>query len=387
MAKVSTYLDTRRQKADGKFPLKFAVSSCRGTRILYPIGIDIESKYWNGHEVVRHESRLLYNQLIGYKRLEIERTLLEVETHGPITSQQILKRVVENALAGRTKSATYPVTDAFEAKMRILRKESNKDFYRRTLDAIAEFAPLDGLMMKDISYGWVCEFEAHLRKHNKTNTVSIILRTLRAVFNHLIKSEEIEADCYPFRKFSIKQEETRKLALTVEQLRKIRDAGTRASDIFMLMFYLIGINAADLCRLKEITPDGRIEYRRMKTGRMYSIKVEPEAMAIIEKYRGQDWLINIFDRRKNPNADHRTFMYKMNKQLKKITPGVSTNCARHSWATISQDLDMPIEVTTAGMGHSYGSKTTAIYIKPNRKKVDDANRRIIDYVNEDLSTR
>ena len=63
----------------------------------------------------------------------------------------------------------------------------------------------------------------------------------------------------------------------------------------MLIFYLAGINAVDLFHLKEIT-NGFIEYRRAKTGRLYTIRVEPEAMEIIERYRGKNYLLNILDR-------------------------------------------------------------------------------------------
>lgn len=383
MAKVSTYLDTRREKEGGKFPLKFSVSYGRGVRILYPAGLDIEAKHWNGHEVVRHENRLLYNQLLGRKRLEIEFALLEAEARRVTLNPATLKRVVENALAGRGKAATYPVADAFKEAMARQLKPSTRAIYQRCLDAIGAFTPLDTLMMRDVDYRWLCSFEAFLRQHNGTNTVSILLRSMRAVFNHAVKTEAVEPDCYPFRTYSIKQEETRKRALSLDQLRTIRDHGSRASDIFMLSFYLIGINMADLCCLTGITADGRIEYRRSKTGRVYSVKVEPEAQAIIDRYRGERFLINIFDRRKNPNADHHTFMFKVNKQLKEIVPGISTYWARHTWATLAADLDIPNETIAAGLGHSFGNKVTAIYIKPNRKKVDEANRKVIDLLNAD----
>ncbi|MBE9488452.1 MAG: hypothetical protein IMY73_04630 [Bacteroidetes bacterium] len=51
----------------------------------------------------------------------------------------------------------------------------------------------------------------------------------------------------------------------------------------------------DLVNLKEIT-NGRIEFSRAKTKRLYSIKVEPEAIEIIERYKGKEHLINIMDR-------------------------------------------------------------------------------------------
>ena len=378
MAKVSFYLDTRRAKAGDLYPLKFSVS-VRSVRIFYPTGIDLAAKHWNGHEVIRRSDALLLNQLLGYKKLEVERALLDIGGTRSYTVES-LKRAVERALDGRGKGAKLLCRDGFAAKMKLLQTAGNRAIYQRTLDAIGAYSDLDTLTMKDMDYAWLCDFDAHLRKTYKTNGVAIVMRTLRAVFNHLIKAEEIEADCYPFRRFSVKQEETRKRALTLDQLRTIRDHGSRAADFFMLTFYLIGINIVDLCNLKAITPDGRVEYRRAKTGRLFSIKVEPEALEIINRYRGDEWLVNIFDRRRNKNADHHTFMYKMNKQLKQIIPGISTYWARHTWATFAAELDVPIEVISQGLGHSFGSKTTAIYIKPNPRKVDEANRKVIDYV-------
>lgn len=68
-------------------------------------------------------------------------------------------------------------------------------------------------------------------------------------------------------------------------------------NFFMLIFYLIGIgiNIIDLCNLKkEQLVNGRIEYIRAKTHKLYSIKVEPEAQSIIDKYKGDEYLLNIF---------------------------------------------------------------------------------------------
>jgi hypothetical protein len=55
----------------------------------------------------------------------------------------------------------------------------------------------------------------------KINSRSINLRNIRAVFNYCI--DENVTTNYPFRKFTIKKEETPKRAITVEQLRQLRD--------------------------------------------------------------------------------------------------------------------------------------------------------------------
>ena len=47
---------------------------------------------------------------------------------------------------------------------------------------------------------------------------------------------------------------------------------------------MIGINTVDLLHATELDGD-RLKFKRAKTGRIYNIKVEPEAMAIYEQRR------------------------------------------------------------------------------------------------------
>ena len=56
--------------------------------------------------------------------------------------------------------------------------------------------------------------------------------------------------------------------------------------------------------------------------------------------------------------------------------------ARHSWATIAYSLDVPKETISEALGHEIGSRVTSIYIAFDRRKVDEANRKVIDYLNQ-----
>ena len=164
--------------------------------------------------------------------------------------------------------------------------------------------------------------------------------------------------------------------------------------MFMLMFYLIGINAADLFLAKPDSIDnGRLEYKRAKTGKLYSIKIEPEAMEIINRYRGNNYLLNIMDEYK----DYKNFLHRMGIALKEIGnmervgrggkkvreplfKDLSSYWSRHTWATIAASIDIPKETISEALGHSIGSEVTSIYIKFDYKKVDEANRKVIDHI-------
>ncbi len=87
--------------------------------------------------------------------------------------------------------------------------------------------------------------------------------------------------------------------MSVEQLTLLRDFQCgeyqkEYRDMFMLMIYLIGINGIDLFNVKALVGD-RIEYKREKTGKLYSVKVDPEAMEIINRYRGKEYLLSAME--------------------------------------------------------------------------------------------
>lgn len=298
-------------------------------------------------------------------------------------------------------------TEWFQKFMDSKTNSGTKGVYKHTLDRIRLFDPdIDVKNFENINLQWLTDFEAFCAKTASKNARNIHLRNIRAVFNNALDFEVTTA--YPFRRFKIRAEETRKRDLPVDELRKVFDYPVEPyaeiyRDMFKLSFMLIGINCVDMHRLKEISGTGRIEYKRAKTGRLYSIKVEPEALDIIERYRGETGLLSIADRW----SDHRNFRHQCDNALqligavknkggrvkggapkktdkknkpKGLWPELTTYWARHSWASIAAELDIPDAVISLALGHAGENATTERYIHRNQKKVDRANRMVLDWV-------
>ena len=68
-----------------------------------------------------------------------------------------------------------------------------------------------------------------------------------------------------------------------------------------------------------------------------------------------------------------------NETSRPLFPNLTTYWARHTWATLAAGLEIPKETIAAALGHG-GNTVTDIYIDFDRKKVDEANRRVIDWV-------
>lgn len=275
--------------------------------------------------------------------------------------------------------------------------KGTKGVYKHTLDRIRLYdSKIEQKSFEEIDLKWLTGFETFCAQTATKNARNIHLRNIRAVFNNAIDYEITTA--YPFRRFKIRPEATRKRALSVEELRKLfaYPVETYAEiyrDMFKLMFMLIGINTVDIHRLKSISKEGRVEYKRAKTGRLYSIRVEPEAMELIEKYKGEKGLLCIADRWSNSQ----NFRHQCNKALQRIGemerkgrggkkiitsefPEITTYWARHSWATIAYSIGVSKDVIAQALGHSDGHDTTNIYINEDLSKIDEANRRVLDWV-------
>lgn len=397
MATVKFYLDKRRQKKDGTYPIKLNVF--HNKQIMIATQLSASEKEWNGNEYSVRAQNYKPRNIVARGIINKAETViftLEQQEKLKSTTDKALKKLIEDAISSKVenqKTFLYYL-DEFVSKKT---NQGTKSIYTTTRNKIEEYD--SHCTFESMDKSWLENFEAWMAKTMKVNAYAIHLRNIRSVFNYAIDEEY--TTLYPFRRFSIKKEETRKRSLTAEQLRLLRDYPCeeyqiRYRDMFMLMFYLIGVNAADLFNAKHSAlVNGRFEYKRAKTGKLYSIKVEPEAQAIIEKYKGKDYLLNIMDEYGN----YKDFLHRMGIGLKQIGetgrkglggkksrnplfPDLSSYWARHTWATVAAELDVPKEVIAHALGHSWANSTTTdIYIHFDMRKVDKANRKVIDYVN------
>lgn len=394
---VKLVIDLRRVNSNGMYSIVLILKNKNVIRVSTPyksVPENWQDGQYNKKEINYQRKNNHLKDIIQ----KAERLIIEVSENNRVVSDAYLRDKLKEIVKGKMPidKVFVDYIDEF-AKTKL--NARTVDIYIQTKNKIQKFD--SDCKFEDIDRAWLTKFERWMIDSGmKTNACSVHMRNIRAVFNYCIDEEY--TTLYPFRKFKIKKEETRKRSLTVEQLRTLRDYPCeqyqiRYRDIFMLMFYMIGINAIDLFHAKESdVVDCRLEYKRSKTGKLYSVLIQPEAQAIIDKYKGKNYLLNVLDEYKN----YKDFLHRMGDALKDIGPmerkglggkkirqplfpDISSYWARHTWATIAASLDIPKEVISAGLGHEIGSSITSIYIDFNMKKVDDANRTVIDYVNKE----
>lgn len=398
MASTRYYLDIRRVKKDGRYPVKMSVRY-KGERVVLSIGLDLRLNEWSDDEslVVNHSQKRIINAMLLDKRAKIEGLLARVSLEKDRASLSDIRKWIEEIIqekSSQSKDRRLRLDDALREYMGIARiKPKTIETFEQTILKVNGFD--DGVCVDDVDRRWLERFDDWMAQSLKTNARGMYMRNIRTVFNYLLDDERINK--YPFRKFKIKTEETAKRSLSVDDMRSLiklslPSCDIKYRDLFVLSFLLRGINPVDLLNAKpEQVISGRLEYNRSKTGKHYSVKIEPEAMSILERYRGVEHLIDVLDYRSN--YDYYTKQWSKGLKLLGTTfeagkarngdplfPHLSTYWARHSWATIAHSIGISKDIISLGLGHSFGARVTDTYIDYDMEQVDDANRKVIDWV-------
>lgn len=395
--KIRLRMDRRRsaRRKDGTFPIVINVP--HGTHaVLINTDISLPPETWDDRtQLYTGPGAQRVNNTLTALLGGVQRRAVELRATGRWAKLRT-PADIRAALSGNAAViGTTDVVGYMQRHMQTIDRPKTRLTYANTLDHLRRYTDGAWLDFDDLTPKWLRDFSDWLRRHERlaVNSVAIHLRNLRTVVNRAIDDEITSV--YGFRRFSIRTEATPHRALSPDRLRRLLAAPVIATeeeyrDIFLLGFLLLGINLADLSRLRAVE-DGRINYRRAKTGKLYSVRVEPEAQEIIDRYRGREHLLAPFDR----YADHQDYARRLNYALKHlggteigfrgkrtyhpIEPALSYYWCRHTWATIASSIGIPEDTIRHALGHG-GRTVTDIYIDYDIRHVDEANRRVIDYV-------
>lgn len=399
MAKTKLYLDTRGVDVGAEAPVKIRISQ-GSSAVLITTGISVRADQWDAQNqfIIAHRRKTELNSQLAVLKAQADDYLFDLRRTGMLdtTTAAQIREGVARSIASLPKAEDKPLLfiDMFARVRDAQRSDGSKSVYDQTLSRLRAYDPkIETRTFDDLDVAYINSFDMFLSRTNTRNSRNVYHRSIRTVFNAAI--DEGVTTMYPYRKFKIRTETSRDKALSAEDLRTLFSYPCEPwqqeyVDMFKLAFLLIGINAADLVNLKDIK-SGRVEYRRQKTGKFYSVKVLPEAAEIIERYKGRKQLLSPLDR----YASHKDYLHHMNSALKTIGmrypagcaptgkalfPDLTSGYARTTWATIATELDIPRETISAALGH-WVVDVTATYIRLDmRKKVDAANRAVADYI-------
>lgn len=397
--KYRVYVDTTKVRNDGQSPV-LLIFEDKGRRFKLSTGLFSVAKF-SGREFPEEDpNHRIKTIALSKKLLKVDEYLI-LNEDAPFGTKKETIRLILGGVDRGMKPLHEFVTDFAKGC-----SPSTAKFYSQTAAKVKAYDP--NATFNTVDARWLDNFCEWMSKHGNAavNGRAIHIRNVKAVFNKAIDDGVTKE--YPFRKYKIKAERVPINNISVKQLRELRDCDVEPyrriyRDLFLLSFYLCGINPVDLLHLtKDNIKNGRIVYTRRKTHKLYDIPLPEEAKVIFERYHGEKYLLNVMDY----EHDYVKFVSKWGKHLKElgpmgvypdaigrkrrkmgkpVVPEATVYSARYTFASIGAELEIPRETIALCLGHSWAD-VTSHYISYDMKRIDDAVRKIIDYVNSDISS-
>lgn len=399
MAKLTIKLDTRKANKAGEFPIKLQLTHQR-TTVNISTGVSIKEKYWNNTQDVTKtvkpscpNARSL-NAGIADIYFELSNRLRQMTNDG--TAEGLTVVELKERLLHKDSQATVRQAGLIEHMRKYAENKSSstKEMFLGTENKLKEYCNGKVIDFKDISFSFLTGFDEFMKSQgNSMNTRSIHMRNIRAVFNSAIDSGVCDMSLYPFRKFRIRSARKEKEFLPVEAMRRLialelpedEPALHRARDLFLLSFCLCGANPVDIFNM-ESARNGVVTFVRQKIAHKepepVHIRLQPEALEIVGRNAGGGGRLVDFSER---YLSYRNFYDTLKKRVKRLgemvgEPGMTLYWARYSWATYAAGLDVPESVIGKALGHTDVTLAGSRYISFDWRKVDAANRRVLDWV-------
>lgn len=398
MATVSIALDRRAKNTRGAFPIRLWIRNAN-TSASISTGISCTAEQYDGRDPAHTVVSTLPNARAindGLLRIyaELQQFVLDLTASGQknLTANEIKNRFEKRVQAADADANTEKnsFSDYF---LQFSKTKIGK--YVQTFNYTAQWLEqfhAEKISFDELDFAFLQRFDNFLKQQQiSANSRGIIFRNMRTVLNDAINNEL--TDRYPFRKFKIPHAVKDKEYLELDDFRRLlayqptTDGTQAAKDLFLLSFYFCGANPIDLFNMPA-AENGCIRFVRTKTQSKsqstIKIRIQPEAAELVARYAGRDgYLLNFRDHYMN----YENFYHFMGKKIRAVAAalqvsGLSFYWARYSWATYASRIGTDESVIGRALGHAPTSLAGRVYITFDWQRVDDANRRVIDYLNE-----
>ena len=252
------------------------------------------------------------------------------------------------------------------------------------------------LTFDELTPDMIASYEAWLiDRRLKQNSIRCYLRTLNTLLCKAV-AEGLLSNRNLFSHVRLSYVKTTKRAISEKELKVIANLElpehstmALARDIFMFSFYMRGMPFVDIAYLRKTDlKNGMWTYCRRKTNQCLMVEWEKAQQKILDRYAHQTenglYLFPIINKEDGTEyLQYQRMQTNINRALKKIGEmaelkmPLTTYVARHTWASVARDMNIPISIISEGMGHN-SIKTTQVYLNSiDISRINEANKRII----------
>lgn len=380
--------DPKDLNANGESSLRYVIRLKGEGKICRATGLTVKPKDWNSKKqlaIGKGVSNSRINKVIACKKADFDTYFLKVSAMDKrITMKLVAEYFNEKRFDSLFGYFDVVLKDRVESKAVGKSTIVKDNVCRKRFETFAKKKGYKNLKFVDVNLAFLQDYDRYLIREEglQSNSANNDYKVLRPLFKRAVVDDIIDKS--PFLGFKpIKTEESKKKdVLNSDDVDKLRGADfsapehkhlKRTRDIFLFMLNT-GLRFSDVAKAKldnirSEKIDGTyiqfLDVVQKKTKKAVDIGLNREAKNLIHQIRIELGL-----------KDDESLLGKMtlqpvNRNLKKVAELVgidkrlTTHVARHSFAThLHNDLGIPLEMISGGMGHKKASMTKD-YIRAN----------------------
>ena len=389
MASFSIVIVPTKKLSNGRHRIRIAVAHHSQTRyISTQFTLDSASQLKNGR-VVRHENASNINVCLRKLINEYEEIVTSISYLSTISCTELIRIITYEQ---KKKGITFQtVAKEYMDFMKGEEREKSYKLYKIATERLIKYMKGDFPIIQ-LTPLHIQEFAKVLREENLADTtIRIYLTLIKVVLNYAGKMNYVTYSIHPFILFKMPASNVRELDLLVDELKRIRDtrlfkpSQSIVRDIFMLTYYLGGINLRDLLAYnfkdKKYMRYVRHKTRNSKKGENeIAFTLQPEAKTIIDKYLTREGYLK-FGKYSSYRQIYSLIFRHIDKvaRLSGINKKVTYYSARKTFAQHGYNLGIQIEKIEYCIGHSMKNNRPIFnYIKIMQEHADKVFREILD---------
>ena len=389
MASISTVIVPAKVLKGGKHKVRIAIAHNSETRyIITDVKIDSEKEFKNG-QVVKRDDAAFLNTKLRKSVNEIQRLIDEISNMECLTCSELID-LIQNTKKRKKRTISSVFKEYIEVTDLKPRTIALYNVIYRSIEAYTG----PNMLVEHITPRTVIGFDKWLRDRKlKGDSIRTNMILLVALVKYSQRCQYAEFTISPFTGYKMPERTVRQSWITVEQVKTIRDLQTKKKsiekcrDIFMLSYYLGGINMIDLLKINfdECTP--LLSYIRTKTEKQAKLnkyvefEIPEEAIPIILKCKDKDRKLQRGGTFQELTAMHQFLGYNIHR-LAEAT-GIKNlvfYSARKSFSQHAFMLGVNTSVIDYILGHKIDNvaKSLYSYIKVTPEMATQAIRKVLD---------
>jgi len=401
---ISIYLDTRRKKKNGKYPVKLRVFTAHPRKQkLYPTKFEFEEEEFNDIWNVDKPRGDKKDKKILLKALETT-TYELADSLDEFTFEDFELLISPNKVQEKRTVNEYFkfAIDNYKHNNKLTTATN----YEYSLKSLIEFSNTETLYFKSITVQWLKDYQFHMESKGRSRTtIGMYLRNFKAIFNSAISDGLIKQDIYPFGKgkYQIPTSKKAKTAISAQELKILLHGEPKTKEqekakaFWFFSYACNGMNVKDIAdiKYKDFIDEDTFFYYRNKIRdtdvdhKPIIIYLNPFTKDVIKKYGNkkvnqETLLFPIIAPDYNQeqidsavNNFNRFISQHMKKYAQSLELDIKINSkiARHTFATNLIRKGAGMELAQESLGHT-NIKTTKSYFAgfADDQKRDIANK-------------